>query len=62
MGLDYPAGWADLTVIYALASDLFPKPLDGLARRRRTEARKADDDELRQAAGSMSPVFQHLYE
>lgn len=62
MGLDYPASWSDLPVIYALGSDLFPKPLDGLSKRREAESRKTDDEEFHEAVSAMSPVFRHLYE
>lgn len=61
-GLDYPARWGEIPVVYALGSDEYPKPFDSLAKRLRADREKAERERLREQTKGMSPVFQTLYE
>ena len=61
-GLDYPARWGEIPVVYALGSDEYPKPFDSLAKRLRADRKKAERERLREQTKGMSPVFQTLYE
>lgn len=61
-GLDYPARWGEMPVIYALGGEEYPKPFDSLAKRLRAELEKAKRERLREQTKGMSPAFRTLYE
>lgn len=60
-GLDYPARWSEIPLIYTLGGDEYPKPFDSLTKRLEAEKEKAARARLREQTKSMSPVFQTLY-
>ena len=61
-GLDYPARWGEMPVIYALGGEEYPKPFDSLAKRLLAEREKAKRERLREQTKGMSPAFRTLYE
>ena len=60
-GLDYPARWGEIPLIYTLSGDEYPKPFDSLTKRLEAEKENAARARLRERTKSMSPVFQTLY-
>lgn len=62
LGLDYPAAWAEIPVIYAIAGKDYPKPFDNLEREMAEREQMKEREETMEASRHMSAAFRSLYE
>lgn len=62
MGLDYPASWPEIGMIYTIGPEGFPKPLDGISNREKRMKAEREAMERRESWRRLSPVFRDVIE